>query len=145
MFELFNKYTSIVKIERKILNQTFFWLIYAFILVRFIPLKRFSNLLGVFNKEMKLELNHKQLLLVSVVQKNIGRLKKRLPWNVKCFEEAIAAKKTLEKHNVKATIYLGVAKKDKNKLIAHAWLKSGDVFITGKKGHKHHTVVGFYT
>lgn len=152
MFKLLKKYNNLEKIERKILNRTFVWLIFAFILVRLIPLKWFSNLLGVFNparpaggKEIKLNLNNKQLQLISVVQKNIRRLKKRMPWNVKCFEEAIAAKKTLEKFNIKTTIYLGVAKKEEMKLIAHAWLKSGEVFVTGKKGHKQHTVVGFYT
>ncbi|NOQ26732.1 MAG: lasso peptide biosynthesis B2 protein [Bacteroidales bacterium] len=145
MFKLLKKYFSLKKTERKILNRTLFWLIFALILVRLIPIKWFSNLLGVFNKEIKLDLNNKQLLLISVLQKNIRRLKKRLPWTVKCFEEAIAAKKILEKYNIKTTIYLGVAKKEEEILIAHAWLKSGDVFISGRKGHKQHTVVGFYT
>lgn len=152
MFKLLKKYISLKKTERKILNRTLFWLIFALILVRLIPIKWFSNLLGVFNpahpaggKEIKFDLNNKQLQLISVVQKNIRRLKKQLPWTVKCFEEAIAAKKILEKCNIKTTIYLGVAKKEETKLIAHAWLKSGDVFITGKKGYKQYTVVGFYT
>ena len=145
MFKLLKKYISLKKTERKILNRTLFWLIFALILVRLIPIKWFSNLLGVFNRELKFDLNNKQLKLISVLQKNIRRLKKRLPWTVKCFEEAIAAKKILEKYNIKTTIYLGVAKKEEEILIAHAWLKSGDIFISGKKGHKQHTVVGFYT
>lgn len=151
MFKLLKKYISLEKTERRIFNQTLFWLMFAFILVRLIPIKWFSNLLGVFNsrpadgKEKKLDLNNKQLQFISVLQKSIRQLKKRLPWTVKCFEEAIAAKKVLEKYNIKTTIYLGVAKKEEEVLIAHAWLKSGDVFISGEKGHKHHTVVGFYT
>jgi uncharacterized membrane protein YbjE (DUF340 family) len=145
MFKLFRKYYSLDKTEREILNRTFIWLIYAIILVRMIPLKWFSNLLGVFNKEIKFDVNNDQLHLITVVQRNIRRLKKRIPWDAKCFEEAIAAKKVLEKNNLKTTIYLGVAKKDERSLIAHAWLKSGNVFITGKKGHKTHTIVGFYT
>lgn len=152
MFKLLKKYISIKKIDRKILNRTFFWLIFGLILVRLIPIKWFSRLLGDFNpaepadrKEIKYDVNKDQLQYIYIVQRNIRRLKRVIPWKVKCFEEAIAAKKVLEKHNIKTSMYLGVAKKDGNSLIAHAWLKRGDIFISGKKGHKQHAVVGFYT
>jgi len=36
--------------------------------------------------------------------------------------------------------------KDKNsKLIAHAWLKMGNDFVTGEKEYEKFTVVGFYS
>jgi len=145
MFKLLKKYYKIDKKERIILNQTFFWLIYAFILVRIIPLKWFNSVLGEFRKEIDAETNDDQIQLIEVLRKNIGRLKKRFPWKVKCFEEAIAVKKVLEKYQVKSTIYLGVSKDKNSKLIAHAWLKIGKNFITGEKGHEKFTVVGFYS
>jgi Transglutaminase-like superfamily len=152
MFKLFKKYYSIDKTERKILNRTFFWLIYAFVLVRFIPLKWFSRLLGEFNqplleggKEVVVEINSKQKELIQVQKKNIRRWKRILPWKVKCFEEAIAAKNILEKYKIKSSLFLGVAKETDKKLKAHAWLKSGDVFITGEKGHKQYVITGFYS
>lgn len=145
MFKLFRKYYSIDKTERKILNRTFFWLIYAFILVRLIPLRWFSHRLGEFNKETEVEIKEDQNDLIIRLRKNIRRLKKQIPWKVKCFEEAITAKKVLEKYNVKTTIYLGITKDSEEKLIAHAWLKSGDVFITGEKGHEHFAITGFYS
>ncbi len=145
MFKLFKKYYKTDKTERKILNQTFFWLIYAFILARIIPLKWFNSILGEFKKEIEVGINENQIWLIDIAKKNIRRLKKRLPWKVKCFEEAIAVKKVLEKHRVKSTIYLGVSKNKNSKLIAHAWLKIGDDFITGKKGYEKFTVVGFFS
>ncbi len=145
MFKLFKKYYSIDKKERKILNRTFFWLIYAFVLVRMIPLRWFSHFLGEFKKEVAVEINSGQKELIQMLTKNIRRWKRYLPWKVKCFEEAIAAKKVLEKYNIKTTIYLGVAKEGEKNLIAHAWLKVGDEIIIGKKGADKFVVVGFYS
>jgi hypothetical protein len=145
MFKLFKRYYKIDKKERVILNQTFFWLIYAYILVRIIPLRWFNSILGEFKKEIEFDLSDNQLLLIHNLKKNIQRLKRKLPWKVKCFEEAIAVKKVLEKYQVKSTIYLGVSKDKNSKLIAHAWLKIGEKFITGEKGYEKFTVVGFYS
>lgn len=154
MFRLFKKYFSISIIERKILNQITVWLMFASVLARAIPLKWFSSLLGDFNTTHltvdKAEgeeniLDSKQLELILVLKKNIRRIKKILPWKVKCFEEAIAAKKVLEKYNIFSILYLGVDKNKKKELIAHAWLKVGDLFITGERGRKKHAIVGYYT
>lgn len=145
MFSLFKKYFRINIIERKVLNQTFLWLIYASVLARVIPLKWFSSLLGEFKKEINIDLDSKQLGLILVLKKNIRRIKRILPWKVKCFEEAIAAKKVLGKYKISSTLYLGVDKNKEKGLIAHAWLKVGRDVIIGEKGHKKYAVVGFYS
>ena len=94
MFRLVKKYCSIDKTERKILNRTFIWLIYAFALVRFIPLRWFSSLLGEFNRhKTEVDLNNQEIQYIHLFRRNLKRLKKVLPWKVKCFEEAIAGKK----------------------------------------------------
>lgn len=145
MFKKIKKYYSIEPTERKILNRTFFWLIYAFILVRFIPLRWFSSCLGDFNRETEIKLDDKQIHLINLFRKNLRRLKKALPWQVKCLEEAIAGKKVLINYDIKTILYLGVAKEGEQNLKAHAWLKIGDQFITGEQGHQNYTVVGFYS
>jgi hypothetical protein len=145
MFKKIKKYYSIDQTERKILNRTFVWLMYAFILVRFIPLRWFNSLLGEFNKETEIKLDDKQIQLINLFRKNLKRLKKVLPWQVKCFEEAIAGKKVLNIFDIKTTLFLGVTKEGEQNLKAHAWLKIGDQFITGEQGHQNYTVVGFYS
>ena len=145
MFYLIKKYHSINKTERKILNRAFIWLIYAFVLVRIIPLRWFSDLLGEYNKIDENEIKPDQLKFVNMLTKSVRRWKRYLPWKVKCFEEALAAKKVLEKCGIETTLYLGVAKKDKDKLKAHAWLKSGGKFIVGEKAYKQFAIVGFYS
>jgi len=145
IFRLFKKYIRISKTERKILNRTFLWIIYAFILVRFVPLRWFSKLLGKFKEETIVDLNNMQMEIVFLVKKNITRWKKYLPWKVKCFEEAIVAKKILNKYNIQTTLYLGVNKNKENGLVAHAWLKAGNKVIAGEKGSEKFVVVGFYS
>jgi len=144
MFILIKKYKNISKTERQILNYTFFWLMLGFVLARLIPLRWFSSMLGDFQKENQINLSIEQKETIRLVKKNIRRLKKRLPWKVKCFEEAIAAKKVLEKWGVKSTLYLGVKKGEKEKMMAHAWLISGEEKITGEKGYEKFTIVGCY-
>ena len=145
IIRLFKKYIRIDKTERMILNQTFLWFIYAFILVRFIPLRWFNSLLGEYKKETIVDLDKSHLDLVHLVKKNIRRWKRFLPWKVKCFEEAIVAKKILERYNIQTTLYLGVNKDNNNELNAHAWLKAGSKIITGEKGFERFVVVGFYS
>ena len=145
MFKLFRKYTSLEKQERRILHHTFFWLMYASLLARMIPLRWFNHVLGEFNTKNTVELNSFQTGTVNAVMKNMRRCKRRLPWKVKCFEEAITVKKVLEKHRIQSTLFLGVDKNDENELIAHAWLKAGNRIVAGDRGVEKFVVVGFYT
>ncbi|MGE0090833.1 MAG: lasso peptide biosynthesis B2 protein [Bacteroidales bacterium] len=145
MFKLFRKYIKLRKQERKILNQTFFWLIFATVLARLTPLRWFNHLLGEFKKEDLTELESTQIEIVQQFKKNLRRWKRYLPWRIKCFEEAITAKKVLEKYKIKTTLYLGVDKNDKKELTAHAWIKAGSKMITGEKGYERYVVVGFYS
>ena len=50
--------------------------------------------------------------------------------------------KMLERRNIESTLYLGTAKDLNGKLIAHAWLRSGPLYITGKEGMEKFTEVG---
>jgi hypothetical protein len=53
----------------------------------------------------------------------------------------------LKRRRIAATLYLGVAK-DENKaekLAAHAWLRCGDVILTGAHGHRQFTVVAMFS
>lgn len=145
MFSQIKKYFKQSNLEREILNRTFAWLLVSFILVRIIPLRWFSSLLGEFKKEVKEELAATDLIIIASVNKSIKRLKRILPWKVKCFEEAIAAKKVLEKSEIKSTLYLGLDKNEIKQLVAHAWLKNGDVNITGGNVATNFKVVGYYS
>lgn len=63
-------------------------------------------------------------------------------WESKCLVKAIAGMKMLNRRRIESTLYLGTAKDESNKMIAHAWLRSGHFYVTGKEGMEKFTVVG---
>jgi hypothetical protein len=49
----------------------------------------------------------------------------------------------LNRRHIDSTLYLGVAK-EKGSLIAHAWLRCGSRYVTGKEGVEKFTVVSTF-
>lgn len=56
------------------------------------------------------------------IQRHIQAAARRLPWESKCFERAIAGKIMLRRRHMNARLYLGV-KKEGDAFVAHAWLE----------------------
>ena len=106
-----------------------------------LPFKKYSKKLGERGKESE-NINDNQI--ISEVAHAIKRAVKYSLWRNKCLEQAITAKKMLNKRNIQSTIYFGV-RKPEDKLEAHAWLKVGDTFVVGQKGYQSFTVVAWYT
>ena len=65
------------------------------------------------------------------------------PWRTKCFEQALAGKIMLRKRNISSTVYFGIDKEN-GQLIAHAWLQSEGLSITGGTQHNRYTVIGCF-
>jgi hypothetical protein len=70
---------------------------------------------------------------------------KHTPWQSKCLVQAFTAKTMLKKRNIRSTVYLGVAKDKNGEMIAHAWTRCGEIYVTGGNGHNHFTVTGFFS
>lgn len=72
----------------------------------------------------------------------IGAVSRHTPWSSMCFTRAIAAMRMLERRGIACTLYLGTGRDERGELAAHAWLRSGDVYLTGAEEMKRFTVVG---
>ena len=68
-----------------------------------------------------------------------------LVWARKCLVESIAAKRMLNRRHIPSTLYMGVAKDEKGKMIAHAWLRSGDIWVSGGRNRHRYTIVGIFS
>ena len=62
-------------------------------------------------------------------------------WESQCLVQAIAGMKMLQRRNVASTLYLGTARDEGGKLVAHAWLRSGPYYISGWEGMERFSVV----
>ena len=54
-----------------------------------------------------------------------------VPWRSDCLIQAIAADRWLRRHQLRPDFYLGVAKDEHDALASHAWLRYGDLIVTG--------------
>jgi hypothetical protein len=63
----------------------------------------------------------------------IGVAVQYVPWRSDCLVRVLAADRWLRRHYLRANFYLGVAKDEEGALIAHAWLRYGDLTVTGGK------------
>ncbi|MFE7060533.1 lasso peptide biosynthesis B2 protein [Sutcliffiella sp. NPDC057660] len=80
--------------------------------------------------------------VLAAVSQAVHIMSKYTFWESQCLVKAMAAMKMLEKRNIESTLYLGTAKDENGKLIAHAWLRSGPFYITGAEVMNQFTVVG---
>lgn len=68
------------------------------------------------------------------------------PWESTCLVQALAATVLLRRHRIDGTLYLGVAR-DRDTpegLIAHAWLRCGELVLTGAAGRARYTPVASF-
>lgn len=55
------------------------------------------------------------------------------PWESKCLVQALSALIMLKTRKIPSTLYLGIAKNEPGKLVAHAWLRCGELIVTGNR------------
>ncbi len=79
----------------------------------------------------------------------IGRTVKMVagytPWVSNCFPQAVAARVLLGLYGVPYALYFGLMRdKTTRDMLAHAWVRSGRVSVTGGPGFANYTVVGMF-
>ena len=134
--------------------------------IRYIPFKRYIERIRTTSGESQPganivppDLSDHQKRQIALITREIARAAENVPWNSVCLPQAIAAKYMLNRRGIPSTLYLGVATGDalekirkadshsesQDAMAAHAWLKTGDRFITGRAGHEQFTVVSCFS
>jgi hypothetical protein len=106
------------------------------------PFSKVAPTLGIYMKETKEEITDIQIKELKYIRHSIQIMSKYTFWESKCLVRAIAALKMLERRNIDSTLYLGTGKDENGKLIAHAWLRSGSLFVTGYEEMHRFTITG---
>jgi hypothetical protein len=55
----------------------------------------------------------------------------RLPWDALCFERGLAAQLMLHRRGFAASLFYGACRDETGALVAHVWVRSGDVDVIG--------------
>ncbi|MFC2176409.1 lasso peptide biosynthesis B2 protein [Bacteroidota bacterium] len=121
-------------------------LLYARILVLFVPFKKLAPKMGEHMKETTTPLSEQASETALKIGRVIKKASQFTPVRSMCFEQAITANIMLQKRGIATTIYFGVLKQkdDGNEMKAHAWIKAGGQTITGNRGMKKFTVVSTF-
>jgi hypothetical protein len=100
-----------------------------------VPFRYLAALLGVHMLVSPKEATPKQVDRSRRVGKAVRLVARHTPWYSNCLAQAIAAKMMLRLRGIDSTLFLGVANDrefdGRKELYAHAWLRSGDLIVTG--------------
>jgi hypothetical protein len=124
-----------------ILAEALLYLGWARILIS-LPFSRIAPSLGEPMQETAYNLEGPNTIVLKHISSAINIVSNRTLWDSKCLVKAIAGMKMLARRDIESTLYLGTAKDESAKLIAHAWLRSGSYLVTGREGKEKFTVVG---
>ncbi|MBD8071109.1 lasso peptide biosynthesis B2 protein [Bacillus sp. PS06] len=142
---MLNRIIVIFRLDVKtvfLLTESFIFLGWARFQLVFRQFSKIAPSLGHYMKETE-EVSpeeHKEAL--KKIRHTIHIMSKYTPWDSKCLVRAMAAMKMLERRGIESTLYLGTGKDRSGKMIAHAWLRSGPIYITGYEEMHLFTVTG---
>ncbi|WP_139906048.1 lasso peptide biosynthesis B2 protein [Clostridium thermarum] len=117
---------------RLLLIEAIILLGYFRIAVLVFPFRRVRKIIEKSRKKVEKDSVGTGYELIWKVRWAVSLASKYTPWQSKCLVQAATVHRMLKKRNINSTIYLGVGiEKDRN-ILAHAWVKYGDVTVIGE-------------
>lgn len=129
--------------ERAALAEAALCLAAARLAVRCLPMARLGPFLGRHMAESAPLAAPAQRAAALRAGRAVVALAPWLPWRCLCLEQAIAAQLMLRRRRIPSTLYLGVGR-GPAALEAHAWLRCGELILTGAQGRERFAVVATY-
>lgn len=111
--------------------------------ILFMPFKKIASKIGTLQKETPIEEITSSDL--EIVWRSIHRAIRFTLYKSVCYDQALAAKIMLKRRGLAATLYFGLAKDERDTMIAHAWVRCGNKIVTGKAGMERFTVVACFS
>ena len=128
-----NNFLGLTSSDRRLFVEAVIWLGVARLALLVVPFRWILPFLGRHMAEspQTTESEHKEIAeRISWVVQTASR---HMPWECKCLTQAIACKSMLKRRGLRTTLYLGAAKGGEENLKAHAWLRTGDLIVTGAR------------
>lgn len=138
LFRLVKRILKFLKLsweEKKLLSEAFFLSGIIRFAILFLPFYKLATLAGKYKEESSVKVNRINVGTINNIAWAISLASRYTPWESKCLVQALTGLIMLRKRKVSSTLYLGVAKDKEGKPLAHAWLRSGTIIVTG--GHRY--------
>jgi len=147
MRKLFNRVKAIFTMDRRtmllVIEATYFMSVTRLRLLLF-SFAKLAPSLGDYMKETSNEYRGEDHRIISTIRQTIDIVDRNTFWETKCLVRAITALRMLERRGISSTLYLGTARDESGKMIAHAWLRSGTIYVTGSEGMERFTTTGTF-
>lgn len=101
-----------------------FWILYK-------PFTKLSAKIGTVGHETPKTITDRRMVLT--VRTIVEAVCRHTPWESKCLVRALTAKRMLNRRGYLCTLYMGV-RQTGGEMDAHAWLRCGDMYVTGGNG-----------
>ena len=97
------------------------------------PFSKLSLKIGKIGYETPSDVDYR--VMVREIRTVVERVCRHTPWESKCLVRALTAKNMLNRRGYPCTLYMGLKETKDKAMEAHAWLRCGDIFVTGGKGN----------
>jgi hypothetical protein len=96
-----------------------------------VPFKYLSRILGEKMAESPDSIDRVSYRKAAVIGWTVEKMSWHTPWESKCLVKAITAQIFLRLRGLSSTLYLGLDRDQDRQLSAHAWLRCGELYVTG--------------
>jgi hypothetical protein len=114
-------------------------------ILKALPFSRLAPLLGRRMEETPLVRQKQHERTVLEISKAIHLVSRNTWWESKCMVTAIAGMQMLKRRGIESTLYMGTGRGEDGQMIAHAWLRSGMIYVTGAEGIEKVAVVATFS
>lgn len=136
------KFCILDRSEKQLFCESFIFHLFAGLLLKIVLFRRIP---GLFSSrqfgtpaqpedQSRYAVSGWQALMIEKIRLAIQRAGWVSPWKNRCLVSSLAGRWMLRRRKIESELSLGVAKDAKGRLLAHAWLKSGDLEIVEKRG-----------
>ena len=112
--------------------------------LKLVPAGRLCRRWGREDAESPWEESFETYRRAAWISRIVNKVCDKTPWESKCLVRALTARSLLHKRRIASTLYLGCGMED-GKMVAHAWLRCGEIYVTGGDGGNYTTVARFCT
>jgi hypothetical protein len=111
-----------------------------------LPFATVSRMMGLHQGESSAVADAGTVARAEVIGWAVRTAASHTPWESTCLVQALAAAALLRRRHIEGTLYLGVAKQAdaREALSAHAWLRCGELVLTGDAGRLRYTPIASF-
>ena len=127
--------------QKLLIPRIFLLMVYYKHQVHTRPFSELAPKIGTLGYETPLETTSRDARVIHELMEAMFR---RIRWKDSCLIRALTAKRILNSMGERCTLYMGVSKKEGQRMTAHAWLRCGKCIVTGADAMAGYTVTATF-